>query len=62
MPNLIFRLNVRGTLRSMKVGEEIELFLDDVNEANIRTVASKLKPMVFSVAKDKEKLTITRKS
>ena len=62
MPNLIFRLNVRATLRSMQIGEVLELFLDDVEEAHVRTAASRLKPMKFSVRKGEETLTITRKS
>ena len=49
-------------MRSMKIGEVLELFLDDVEEAHVRTAASRLKPMKFSVRKGEETLTVTRKS
>lgn len=62
MPNLIFRLNVKATLRSMKIGEELELFREDVDVEAVRSAASRLKPMVFTVNKNNDVIKVFRKS
>lgn len=62
MPNLIFRLNVRATLRAMKIGEELELFREDVDVEAVRSAASRLKPMVFTVNKNNDVIKVFRKS
>lgn len=62
MPNLIFRLNVRATLRAMKIGEELELFREDVDVEAVRSAASRLKPMVFTVNKNNDVIKVYRKS
>ena len=62
MPNLIFRLNVRATLRAMKIGEELELFREDVDVEAVRSAASRLKPMVFTVNKNNDVIKVFRTS
>lgn len=62
MPNLIFRLNVSATLRAMKIGEELELFREDVDVEAVRSAASRLKPMVFTVNKNNGVIKVFRKS
>lgn len=62
MPNLIFRLNVRATLNEMEVGDEIEIFRDDVEVDIVRSAASRLKPKIFTVNKSDETIKVTRRS
>lgn len=62
MPNLIYRLNVRGTLRSMEIGEELELSREDVDVEAVRSAASRLKPMAFTVKKNDYVIKVFRKS
>ena len=63
MPKIQYRINIKATLEGMTAGEVIIIPIsNEVTLEGVRTTASRLKPMIFSVNKCAEGAQVTRKS